>query len=146
MQGFNLLKIGDITRLLRHVWLFLFAKHNIQRLRSVRCLVANFQKAGRLHSRLIMLAPYFTTVFLFFVSKKHKNSSKIDESTPVCFFLLYYIYSKCMYFWVVYFTDFRWRQFSKSWTPSFLPYPCSALTYHLWLFCMYSIQKTKDGT
>ena len=52
-----------------------------------------------------------------------------NEITNPCVFLfiILYIYSKHMYFCVKYFLYLCWRQFSKSWTPSFLPYPCSLI-------------------
>ena len=67
--------------------------------------------------------------------------------TPVCFFLLHYIYSKYMFFWVTCFASFPWRQFSKSWTPSFLPYPCSEPSFTFFIFCRHppsKKQKVKD--
>ena len=48
-----------------------------------------------------------------------------------------------MVFWVTYFTDFHWRQFSKSWTPSFLPYPCSSTVYVFCYFLWCLIKNTK---
>ena len=91
----------------------------------------------------LSLLPCFTHTCLdiFVTSNIYASMSKVIP-TPVCFFLLYYIYSKCMYFWVHCFTDFHWRQFSKSWTPSFLPYPCSLRLWHL-SFCIVVSNNTK---
>ena len=74
--------------------------------------------------------PLLCPCICFVCSTQNIQWQSKDVPTPVCFFLLYYIYSKYMYFWVNYFTSFRWRQFSKSWAPSFLPYPCSC-TYFI---------------
>ena len=84
---------------------------------------ANFQKAGRLHSCLIMLAHNLFSVVIVFLFHK-KTRQRISYRTNPCLFLfiILYIYSKCMAFWVLRFVNFYWRQFSKSWTPSFLPY------------------------
>ena len=65
---------------------------------------------------------------------------------PLCVSFYYIIYSKHMYFWIKHFTCFRWRQFSKSWTPSFLPYPCSVHSFFFALFFCVPIgtQKGKE--
>ena len=97
---------------------------------------ANFQKAGRLHSCLIPAPqPCFATLQFLVYYHKPKQSSKTRSTNPCVFlFIILYIYSKRMYFWVTYFTDFRWRQFSKSWTPSFLPYSARNLCYFVLIF------------
>ena len=87
---------------------------------------------------------YFINSRLFVVLQTtHMRVNKVGLPTPVCFFLLYYIYSKCMYFWVKYFLNLCWRQFSKSWTSSFLPYPCSIIIISVWLLLLF-LNNTKQ--
>ena len=88
------------------------------------------------------LSTFLCVLWLLSTIKAHKETYKIP--TPVCFFLLYYIYSKCMYFWVEHLSPFYWRQFSKSWTPSFLPYPCSLSIFLLAFFVAYPLQKQEE--
>ena len=60
---------------------------------------ANFQKAGRLHSCLIPARNLLYLLGFFVCVSTNNPASKVkDVPTPVCFFLLYYIYSKCMFF------------------------------------------------
>ena len=77
-------------------------------------------------------------VFRFSISTNN-NEMNLDVTNPCVFlFIMLYIYSKCMYFWVKDFIYFCWRQFSKSWTPSFLPYPCSLMPACRGIFCLCS--------
>ena len=70
--------------------------------------------------------------FVYFPQKKPQRSTW--DTNPCVFLFIIYIYSKCMFFEWDIFMSFHWRQFSKSWTPSFLPYPCSVHRLNL-LFC-----------
>ena len=102
-----------------------------------------FKKLDAFIPALSLLGNVWIAVFLCVVAQ-HNTAIHTWLPTPVCFFLLYYIYSKCMYFWVEHFTNFHWRQFSKSWTPSFLPYnapqPINCMLFYLLFHNKYNMQ------
>ena len=76
-------------------------------------------------------APLLLLAFwLVFPTQFKASKSKVYQ--PLCVSFYYIIYSKCIYYYVKYSYMLHWRQFSKSWTPSFLPYPCSLMPTH---FC-----------
>ena len=98
-----------------------------------------FKKLDAFIPALSLLLNDSLLVFVFVTLQQ--NQQRIDSiPTPVCFFLLYYIYSKHMFLSNGFYV-FDWRQFSKSWTPSFLPYPCSVILFY---FCYCFLFSTKN--
>ena len=93
-------------------------------LKKLDAFIPALSLLGKLH--------FFALLCLLLRTKRAKKWS--DTNPCVFLFIILYIYSEHMFFWVMYFLNFRWRQFSKSWTPSFLPYPCSETSSILFIF------------
>ena len=94
-----------------------------------------FKKLDAFIPALSLLLPTFVIALICFMYHKAQSNNK-RHYQPLCV-SFYYIYIVNVYISVcIIFTEFHWRQFSKSWTSSFLPYPCSLpFTALLHLFC-----------
>ena len=76
---------------------------------------ANFQKAGRLHSCLIPARFIIHTCCYICRSSIHNNTYELLRTNPCVFlFIILYIYSKHMFFWVTYFTEIPDAIFQKA--------------------------------
>ena len=84
--------------------------------------------------------------FVIFGCFPKTTKQKRRRYQPLCVSFYYIIYSKYMFFWVIRFEFYCCRQFSKSWTPSLLPYPCSSVVFSHGYFFVFAHKKPWEKT
>ena len=103
-----------------------------------------FKKLDAFIPALSLLANYIFCLLLFSISQQHQTEDIIWYQ-PLCvsFYYIIYIVNVCIFECTI-FTNFHWRQFSKSWTPSFLPYSAPGVFYFFACFLAFRTKTIKE--